>query len=258
MRNMPQENLSKADVAQSEWPPKGVKLYYSDSACAIIHGDCRTILPTLPKVDCVITDPPYSERTHAGHNASANVHAGFGNDGCIRAPLGYSFLSKSDCYALSNQFSSVCSGWVVWMTDHILMPDISAAMELSGRYVFAPIPFFSPGSRVRLSGDGPSSWTIWIVVSRLAQQSRWGTLPGGYYGPGWKSEFTGGKPLNLMTAIVSDYSHEGDTVLDPFLGSGTTLRACKDLGRRGIGIEIDEKSCEIAARRLSQEVLALG
>jgi site-specific DNA-methyltransferase (adenine-specific) len=61
------------------------------------------------------------------------------------------------------------------------------------------------------------------------------------------------KPEALMRRLVSWMP--GDPVLDPFMGSGTTLRAAKDLGRKAIGIEIDEKYCEIAARRMRQEVL---
>jgi site-specific DNA-methyltransferase (adenine-specific) len=65
------------------------------------------------------------------------------------------------------------------------------------------------------------------------------------------------KPLALVKHFVNLHSFPGDTVLDPFMGSGTTLRAAKDLGRKAIGIEIEEKYCEIAAKRMAQEVMEL-
>jgi DNA modification methylase len=238
--------------------------YYEDDACTIYLGDCREIMPQLGPVDHVITDPPYSERTHKGHDASAGDYStrkatSCGWDKSTRNSLGYGFLTTEEVTALASAFAELCNGWIVWMTDHTLAPHIQSSLDNQGRYTFAPIPFVLPGGRIRLSGDGPSSWTIWIVVARTAKQHRWGTLPGAYIGvpesDWYKRTHMGGKPLPLMTALVGDYSREGDTILDPFMGSGTTLRAAKDLGRKAIGVELEEKYCEIAARRLAQEVL---
>ena len=64
-----------------------------------------------------------------------------------------------------------------------------------------------------------------------------------------------GKPLPLYRELVRDFADADGTILDPFMGSGTTLRAAKDLNRKAIGIEIEEKYCEIAANRMAQEVM---
>lgn len=225
-----------------------MKPYYERGGIVIYHGDCREILPQVGPVDHVITDPPFSERTHKGHDAGARP----GVDGAARQRLGYAPWTEADAAEYVQTVTSLCDGWIVTMTDHTLAPALFKGLEQAGRYVFAPLPFFAPGSTVRLSGDGPCSWTTWIVTARTAKQHHWGTLPGGYVaGPGWLgSERIGGKPLPLMTALVADYSRRGETILDPYGGSMTTAVAAFSLRRNCIAIEREERWCEIGAKRI--------
>jgi site-specific DNA-methyltransferase (adenine-specific) len=220
----------------------------------LILGDCLQVMPGLGRFDAVVTDPPFSERTHRAHDASAKGHAGAGVDGSNRRALGYGALHPGVARSLAFQFAEICTGWIVWATDHTLAPVICSALEEAGRYVFAPLPFYMPGRSVRLSGDGPCSWTDWLICSRTPAQLRWGTLPGGYVaGEGWNEKHRmGGKPLPLMLQVIGDYTRHGQTVLDPFLGGGTTLVACQRLGRRGTGIEIDPEAFDRACRRVDE------
>jgi len=234
--------------------PKAERL---SDAVTLYEGRCEDVLPTLAKgsVDAVLTDPPFSERTHKGHDSVAGSPAGdAGYDGAARQTLGYSAWTEADVAKVIPELCRVCSGWVGIINDHTLMPVIAKHLELAGRYVFAPLPFFAPGSRVRLSGDGPSSWTTWIVVARTAKQRAWGTLPGGYVaGPGWRDrEHMGGKPVKLMQALICDYSRPGDTILDPYAGSGTTAKAAMMEGRNCILIEQDPTHCQTIRRRVRE------
>ena len=209
-------------------------------------GDCLEILPTLGNLDAIITDPPYSDRTHKGQCVGEQ------KDGVVRNPLDYAAWSPEAVDAFVGAASAACDGWIVCMCDDVLAPAYDAAFRLRGRYVFAPLPYFAPGSRVRLTGDGPSSWTIWMVVSRTKAQSRWGTLPGGYLrGQGWDApEKMGGKPIKLMEELLRDYSKQGQLVCDPCMGRGTTAIAAASMGRRFIGIERDPQEYERAIERI--------
>lgn len=214
----------------------------------LYRADAREVLQTFDAVDHIITDPPYSEKTHSGHDAVKGVS----RDAAARSALGYAALSPADCAEIAGAFHAAATGWVVWMTDHTLAPSIERAMLDHGRYVFAPLPYFHPGRSVRLTGDGPSSWTDWLIVSRTAAQSKWGTLRGGYVAnEGWNDkERMGGKPTRLMQLVVSDYSRPNDLVCDPFMGAGTTGVACMKEGRRFIGVEIDPATFEVACKRI--------
>jgi hypothetical protein len=217
-------------------------------------GRWQDALAHVDAVDAVICDPPYVARTHSGHDDGVGGHKGDGKDSSARRALSYEPWMPSDVRGFVDAWVPRCRGWFVAFTSHDLVPAYVDALEGAGRYVFAPLPFFSPGSRVRLSGDGPSSWTCWIVVARprTVEFTRWGTLPGGYVYPPEDCEVVGGKPLGLMRAIVRDYSRPGDLVCDPFVGSGTTLLAAVMEGRRAVGAEEKPEHFEIARARLAR------
>lgn len=204
--------------------------------------------------DCLIVDAPYSERTHDAHDASANGHLGEGRDNAVRKTINYDRWTPEHVGEFCGFWSERTRGWFVSITDHVLAPVWERVLQSLGRYVFAPLPFVETGSRVRLAGDGPSSWTCWVVVARPTTREfqRWGTLPGAYIAANERKPVVGGKPLGLMRAIVRDYSRPGDLVCDPCAGGGTTLLAAAIEGRRAVGAECMPEHYEIAKRRIAR------
>jgi len=241
-------------------------------------GAYQDVLTNVAMVDAVIVDAPYSARTHGGHDAGKKA-PGYGRTKAQKGampnpvkaprPLTYDGWTPDDVRKFVKSWSPRCRGWMVTITDHTLAPVWAAAMEDAGRYVFAPLPWLAPGSRVRLTGDGPSSWTCWIVVGRPrtgtyrdgTKAHKWGTLPGGYnvttgcnaHQRGMRKAHIGGKPSKLMRMIVNDYSRPGDLVCDPCAGWATTLLAAAQEGRRAVGAEMDPETYADALRRLDRD-----
>jgi len=201
-----------------------MKPYYQDTAVTIYHGDCREILPSLPKVDLVLTDPPYGIGITKSNRLS--VSRGRGAEAWdLSAPDKKTFDLFINCNTEAivwggNYFQSLwpCRGFLVWDKNN------------SGRD-FA---------------DCEMAWTNIDMVARIFVMRPQG-MDGG-------KVHTTQKPKELMQWCIN-FSKTSGTILDPFMGSGTTLRAAKDLGRKAIGIELEEKYCEIAAKRMAQEVL---
>jgi site-specific DNA-methyltransferase (adenine-specific) len=227
----------------------------------VIHvGDWRSLLDVVSECDALIVDAPYSERTHAGHddgtameNRQRRAHkcADATRQISDRRKINYGAWSPDDVRDFVDAWSPRTRGWLVSITDHVLIPAWSSALEAAGRYVFSPIAYVAPGSRVRLTGDGPAQWSCWIVVARprLREFLSWGALPGAYVlpeGHGGKLPVVGGKPLWLLSRLVEDYSRPGDLVVDPCCGAGTTLVAALRSGRRAIGGDINPEHAELA------------
>ena len=221
-------------------------------------GRWETALADVGEVDAVILDAPYSDFVHAGHNAGSKL--------VQRETIDYGCFSAGNVRELVKHWSPKCKGWFVSITDHRLARVWEEALSAEGRATFAPLPWLSPGASVRFQGDGPSSWTCWIVVARPRNTtfSRWGALPGGYVTPkgeheshatgSYKPLLRGQKPIWLMQALIRDYTRPGDLVCDPTAGGATTLIAAHTLGRRAIGAEMDPATAAKAQARIDRHL----
>lgn len=232
----------------------------------LYHCPWQGLLEVVPRCDLICVDAPYSEKTHKGHNdgpttgkvgrpGMVNRSTGQVEQGWERRALGYGAWAEADVRAFVDAWHPRCDGWIVSITDDILAPVWAAALEAVGRYAFAPLPYVAPGSRVRLSGDGPSSWTCWIVAARprTREYASWGTLPGAYIlppGMGEKMPVVGGKPPWLACRLAEDYSRPGGLIVDPCCGAGTTGIGAIRTGRRAVLGDINQEHVEIAAQWL--------
>ena len=231
-----------------------MKPYYERDGITIYHGDCREVLPTLGPVDHVITDPPFSVTTHAGARSLLSDVRGGGtgdNEGRIDfAPVDAQFVRG--VLALAQP-----ARWTIASLDWRHVGPLEQCPPSGLRFVRFGV-WVKPDGAPQFTGDRPATgWEAIAILHHLGGKMRWN---GGGNRAVWthniaREEHPTAKPLSLLKELVSLFTDPGETILDPFMGSGTTLRAAKDLGRKAIGIELEEKWCEVAARRLAQGVL---
>lgn len=252
-----------------------LKPYYQDGACTIYHGNALEILPEISSVDVSIFDPPYSEHVHKKSRAGGRELKGSQNGRSENSPanfsravdFGFASLDPETRRMLAQETARATQRWVLVFSD---VESSNLWREELQRYA---LDYVRTGAWVRLgatpqfTGDRPAAGFEAITIAHRPGKKRWN---GGGTHAVWSVPIAldrGGssprhhpteKPIALMTKLVSLFSEEGETVLDCTMGSGTTLRAAKDLGRKAIGIELEEKFCEVAAERLRQECLFAG
>jgi DNA modification methylase len=204
-----------------------MKPYFEESGITIYHGDCRDILPHLGRFDLLLTDPPYGVNADRDRNCQKNYWVDYGSTGWDRAPVTKEHLDL--CRAS-------CDKAVIWGGNYFELP------PSMGWFVW------NKGQRAFSLADGELAWTSERKAMRIFDFSRGEALQEGKKHPTQK-------PVALMKWCITRIEGVNLSILDPFLGSGTTLLAAKDLGMIATGIELEERYCEIAANRLRQSVL---
>ena len=230
-----------------------MKPYYEDNGVTIYHGDCREVLEALPhnSVDLLLGDPPYGieftsqspgGRTVAGDGTHQAVKA-------LREALFHSLLVlNSEAHLL------LFCGWQGWAAFYEAVSRYFAVRNaliwykggggagniLSNYIRDYEVVIYAAGSSGRPIG-GLGTFSSVLQFSKVGRDRVHPTE----------------KPTPLLEHLISRHAPNGGTVLDPFMGSGASLLAAKSQGRKAIGIEIEERYCEIAARRMAQEVLAI-
>lgn len=205
----------------------GTEPYYDHGGITIYHGDCREILPTLGKFDLLLTDPPYGidHSPFRGHGDSIEGDALDFDPSHLLGSATHIVLWGASAFAgrLPPNY-----GWIVWDK--------------------------RCGAPRQVQGDAELAWTNTLGCTRVCRHS--------WNGGGTQRRENGSpaalhptqKPLGLMSECLGFFP-EAKTVVDPYMGSGPVAKACKDRGLKYVGIELVEKYCEIAVKRLAQEVL---
>jgi site-specific DNA-methyltransferase (adenine-specific) len=210
-----------------------VKPYYDEDGITLYHGDCREVLPRIGNVGLVLADPPY------------NVGLAYGRSFVDSSPIDeYRRFTREWFYACFSKalrvvvtpgaanlamWAAMDPSWIYCWTNSSTTPGGRSCMRLGWE------PLVAFGFPIKPLGSD-------VVNYAISKQAGVGDHPCP-------------KPLDLFRFVVDRFSVEGSAVLDPFAGSGTTLVAAKLEGRAAIGIEVEERYCEIAANRLRQGVL---
>lgn len=244
--------------------------YYDEDGIIIYHGDCREVLPTLDQFDIAFTSPPYNlncvtkpgggfdglkpgtgraGKWHGG--ALANGYADFGDD----MPMGEYDDWQRDCLRLL--WAHVDAIFYnhkprPWLGEILLPLRLNPGLPLRQIIIWAR----AGGINASPSHYTPThEWIMLLADPEWRLKSKAASMVGDVWRVPAASNTEHPAPFPLALPARAIETTGAQSVIDPFMGSGTTLRAAKDAGIRAIGIEISERYCEIAVQRLAQGVL---
>lgn len=229
--------------------------YYEHGGIAIYHGDCREMLSAI-HADCVITDPPYGTEGLGGGYGRRQL----ANNG----DMGHTIAGDADL----TTFSEAASLWPASLpTDAWCLAFCAPRKRRLAEDALSSSGAFIVGEAVWDKGRPGLGYTVryaheTVLVASYGEpkpvRPLISVLRGHRTTEAMASRHPHEKPVEVLGRLIGFAVAEGATVLDPFCGTGSCLVAAKDCGRKAIGVEIEERYCEMAALRLSQEVLGLG
>lgn len=202
--------------------------YYDDGNVTIYHGDCRDVLPALPdeSVQLVLTDPPYPEEySYVWDTLGVQAARLLQHGGSLVTLLGH--------YQLPYVIEALKPLRYWWLCGMDQQPSINRLIGKQVGVSFKPALWYVKGTR-RRSDNG-----LYPVDMRGS-------------GGGDKRFHEWGQPVGWFQHWIEHLTRPGETILDPFMGAGTTIRAAKDCGRRVIGIELEGHYCDATVGRLAQ------
>lgn len=226
-----------------------IEPYYQDEYCTIYNADCRDVLPQLERVDLVLTDPPYGVAYETARRSRHDkLRVKVVNDetlDCFAAawPLALERLKQDRHWYVFgsprkiHEMAAICRDFkhiIAWdKGDRGTVGDLECGFGEAWEAIF-----YGMKGRRKLNGSRP----------RTVIRQDWSSV--------LDARHPTVKPTSLLKKLIKWSAFEGETILDPFMGSGTTLRAAKDLGLKAIGIEIERKYCDIAIERLRQQAFS--
>lgn len=222
--------------------------------CTLYLGDCREAMPLLNSVTHIVSDPPYEEQAHKKmRKTSKSIKTG------QDVSLDFGKITEDLRRFIAEWGTKNSLGWCIYFCQAEAVAAWRDAIELfDGKYK-RPCIWVKPDSTPQFNGQMPAmGYENFVCQWAGSGHSKWnaGGKRGVYTHLTNQPDRTGlhptEKPLPLMMEILKDFTNSGEIILDPFMGSGTTGVACAKMGRKFIGIEMEEKYFDIACKRIEE------
>ena len=229
-----------------------MKPYYEDDLVTLYHARCQDVLPSIASatVDALVTDPPYGMNFRSNSRTATEKFAHIEGDGDVDTswfPEAWRTIRDGGAAYLATR----------WDVFPIWVDQLRPTAECRNVIVWAK----GGGGMGDLAGDySPEhEWMMYLPKGRHnLRGKRIGNVWNIPKDPPSSYEHPTQKPVSLMSRMVEKSTDYGGVVLDPFAGSGSTLRAAKNLGRKAIGVEVDRGYCDLIVRRLRQQSFDFG